>query len=655
MNTISESSHYYNYHDGRSNMNIWTGILGLSLAVFGVLGYNNHTKIPIVNESIEVATQTNEDSSSKKKSENDDKIKINVDNKLVENEDQSTLEDGLLVASRNELEEDSKKKDQLENKKGIKSFPLKTLIFVNEYFIEPLITCGRFIQLSLIFIPVLLSYPIVWLGSIQRDKSHERSGSLLWYKYLTFSMELAGASFIKLGQWAASRTDIFPREFCNQLSKLHSNGKPHSLHQTKKIIRKSFGGLEFNEIFEEFNEIPIGVGAIAQVYSAKLNSALVPQVDSETNNHPKHGHKKLSLSYSRKKKTKKPTSWVAIKVLHPHVEKTVNRDLKIMYYFAKIIDYIPTMEWLSLPDEVEQFGKMMRLQLDLRIEGKNLEVFRSNFDNREDIKFPMPYLDYTSRNVLVEEKIHAIPVSTFLKLCSKGNLKGQGFAKEISDKGLDSFLQMLLLDNFIHADLHPGNIFIRLYRQDRHILHNLLNDTEDDVTREEINRVTDDLLNIQDNNKLEKELKRLYDENYHAQICYIDTGLVTELNAVDRVNFIDLFRALSEFNGYRAGELMVERSKTPYTVIDEELFALKVDKLVTKIKNRTFALGNVSIGDLLDQVLGLVRKHHVRMEGDFITVIVAILLLEGIGRQLNPDLDLFYRYGIIFMLFFYIY
>ncbi|MEX5618469.1 hypothetical protein ABFV55_27725, partial [Pseudomonas syringae] len=84
---------------------------------------------------------------------------------------------------------------------------------------------------------------------------------------------------------------------------------------------------------------------------------------------------------------------------------------------------------------------------------------------------------------------------------------------------------------------------------------------------------------------------------------------------------IDLFKALSEFDGYKAGELMVERSRTPGTVLNKEIFALKVEKLVDRMKERTFSLGNISIGDLLDQVLSMVRSHHVRMEGDFITVI----------------------------------
>ncbi|KAM9895802.1 hypothetical protein OXX69_010883 [Metschnikowia pulcherrima] len=158
----------------------------------------------------------------------------------------------------------------------------------------------------------------------------------------------------------------------------------------------------------------------------------------------------------------------------------------------------------------------------------------------------------------------------------------------------------------------------------------------------ETNRITEELLALGDDSSAWcQRLESLYESGYHAEICFLDVGLITELNHEDRINFIDLFKALSEFDGYKAGELMAERSRTPETVINKEIFALKVEKLVDRMKERTFTLGNISIGDLLDQVLSMVRSHHVRMEGDFITVIVAILLLEGIGRQLDPQLDLF--------------
>lgn len=501
----------------------------------------------------------------------------------------------------------------------------------------------------------MLISPICWFGRRHRSESGNlvRTGATLWYRYLRWSAEVAGASFIKLGQWAASRTDIFPEEMCNELGSLHSNAKAHSLELTKKIISKSFGNLPFDEIFDEFKEKPLGVGAIAQVYLGKLSPKVLERAKKDEDKLVKQ----LKLQAEDKQEQffenivvtehLDSNEFVAIKVLHPNVELKINRDLKIMKFFANVINIIPTMEWLSLPDEVEQFSILMRLQLDLRIEALNLAKFRENFKSRLDIHFPKPYLNFTTRDVLVEEYIHAIPLS---KLLSLSENYGKNLSKEVSDKGLDAFLKMLILDNFVHADLHPGNMMVRFYKNElyRHKKEYKIVKASNET---ETNKITNELLKLGDNtNAWCEKLSELYEQGYHAEICFLDVGLVTELNKEDRINFIDLFRALSEFDGYRAGELMAERSRTPETVLNKEIFALKVEKLVDRMKQRTFTLGNISIGDLLDQVLGMVRNHHVRMEGDFVTVVVAILLLEGIGRQLDPNLDLFARfvYALLF-------
>uniref|UniRef100_A0A060T8L2 ARAD1D12386p n=1 Tax=Blastobotrys adeninivorans TaxID=409370 RepID=A0A060T8L2_BLAAD len=521
----------------------------------------------------------------------------------------------------------------------------RVFMLFERHLIEPIITFLRFIELSALFLPVVVSMPMMMFGSRDPSKGNERAGAILWYRFLTFTMELAGPSFIKLGQWAASRTDIFSEVCCDYLSRMHSNAKAHSFRQTKRIVMRAFNGLEFDEIFEEFEEKPLGVGAMAQVYRAKLKPGIAkPDVErrpsasssslSKESSKIAHITRTVQETLSRDTVIKSPPSnWVVIKVLHPHVRSVVERDLKIMNFFASMINMIPTMEWLSLPGEVAIFGHMMRLQLDLRIEAENLLMFRHNFEKSHDITFPRPYPEYTSREVLVEEYIKGIPMERMLKHVNAQDESGK-FAKATSDKGLDAFLKMLLLDNFIHSDLHPGNIYVRMYRE--------LHESWRELTVEESDTFTQELNSLESDSKAWlAKLDEYYQKGYRPQVCFIDAGLVTELNAVNRRNFLDLFKAISAFDGYRVGELMIERSRTPETAIDPELFAFKVERLVLNIKQRTFTLGSVKLGDLLWRVLSMVRQHHVRMEGDFITVVLSILLLEGIGRQLDPELDLF--------------
>lgn len=315
-----------------------------------------------------------------------------------------------------------------------------------------------------------------------------------------------------------------------------------------------------------------------------------------------------------------------------------------MEFFASMINLIPTMHWLSLPDEVAQFGEMMKLQLDLRIEASNLVKFRENFKDRTTAWFPYPYLDYSTREVLVEEFAQGIPLTTFLRV------GGGVYQNEVANQGLDAFLHMLLIDNFVHADLHPGNIMVRFYRPSELDLslrkHARASEAptraETDVTENVLRRLRP---HAHDPRAWQAVLAQINAEGYRPQILFIDTGLVTQLNERNRRNFLDLFRAVAEFDGYKAGQLMVERSRQPDEVVDPEVFALKMQHLILDVKSRTFALGNVRIGDVLSSVLSMVRFHHVRVEGDFVNVVISILLLEGIGRSLDPNLDLFKRYS----------
>ncbi|KAL9045936.1 MAG: hypothetical protein Q9214_001107 [Letrouitia sp. 1 TL-2023] len=444
-----------------------------------------------------------------------------------------------------------------------------------------------------------------------------------------------------LGQWAASRTDIFPQAMCDLMSSLHSNAPAHSLADTKKTIVKAFGGRPFDDIFEEFQEKPLGVGAIAQVYKAKLKPDLAALGDDDIDPDPPNLRKRVRKNVDVLVKStpqRVPSSFVAIKVLHPKVERIVRRDLRIMAFFAATINAIPTMEWLSLPDEVVQFGEMMRLQLDLRIESANLTMFRKKFKNRTTAWFPYPYTSYTTRQVLVEEFAQGIPLAAFL------DDGGGVFDQEIANEGLDAFLRMLLIDNFVHADLHPGNIMVRFYKPEQLSLalgrHKESDSPEDstDVTEEVLQRLRP---HRHHPDGWKKQLASIDREGYRPQLIFIDTGLVTALNKTNRTNFLDLFKAIAEFDGYRAGQLMVERCRQPEAVLDPDIFALKMQHLVLSVKSRTFALGNVKIGDVLNDVLGMVRHHHVRLEGDFVNVVISILLLEGIGRNLDPNLDLF--------------
>jgi aarF domain-containing kinase len=142
-----------------------------------------------------------------------------------------------------------------------------------------------------------------------------------------------------------------------------------------------------------------------------------------------------------------PTAAVAIKVLHPRVENLIARDLSIMHFIARLLSIFPGMEWISLPEEVQVFGRMMNEQLDLRNEAVNLDHFERNFASRRvPVTFPRPLKIWSTRDVLVEEFQTALPLEAFLK-------NGGGpFDDQIAEIGLDAFLveRISLLDWPLH-------------------------------------------------------------------------------------------------------------------------------------------------------------------------------------------------------------
>ncbi|GAA5955112.1 hypothetical protein JCM3765_003198 [Sporobolomyces pararoseus] len=532
---------------------------------------------------------------------------------------------------------------------------------IKEYLLEPISTSLRFVHLAFLFLPVLITAPILALefvddttvvkGKRREKRTRERTTTRWWYRLLVHQMEWAGPTFIKLAQWAGSRTDLFPAELCLLFSKLHSQGVPHSFRHTKKVLQKAFG-LPFDEIFSEFRQEPLGTGAIAQVYKAVLNPDLLPEdylalkhVDEPVVNPVRKIRKKVAPMTDDVAPPRVPSAEVAIKVLHPGVEKMIRRDLKIMMFFAKVLNALPGMEWLSFPEEVEVFGEMMMSQVDLRIEANNLVEFEQKFMHRPTVSFPRAMKKYTSPKALIEEFEDAVPLELFLKH------GGGAFDHRIANLGLDAFLNMLLIDNFVHSDLHPGNIMIKFFKPTtRSILSSLVAtvfdrpepDAADDPSNVNGVDIVHKLRSLKhDRAAWLQELDKLNQEGYQPEIVFIDTGLVTRLNDVNRRNFLDLFTAVASFDGYRAGKLMVERCRAPELVRDEEGFALRMQHLVLSVKSQTFSLAKIRIADVLSQVLNNVREHHVKMEADFVNTVISILLLEGIGRQLDPEMDLF--------------
>lgn len=197
---------------------------------------------------------------------------------------------------------------------------------------------------------------------------------------------------------------------------------------------------------------------------------------------------------------------------------------------------------------------------------------------------------------------------------------------------------MLILDNFVHTDLHPGNIMVKFTKPLR-LLENIRNrffheqltgsgnissSIFDPLANSDSDKIVSTLLQLRNKPaQWHAELERLHRAGYIPEIIFLDAGLVTVLSATNQRNLLDLFHSLVEFDGFHVGQLMIERSRSPELALDPDIFALKIEHVILDVKRKTFSLGQITSSDLLSRVLKNVRKHHVKLEGDFTNVIVS--------------------------------
>ncbi|KAJ4760896.1 Protein kinase superfamily protein [Rhynchospora pubera] len=385
-----------------------------------------------------------------------------------------------------------------------------------------------------------------------------------WLRLVHRSLEKAGPAFIKWGQWAATRPDLFPNDLCLELTKLHSTAPSHSFSYTKREVEKAFGR-KIHEIFDKFEETPVASGSIAQVHRACLKGKSVD---------------------------------VAVKVRHPGVGESIRRDFVLINSVARISSLIPGLSWLRLDESVRQFAVFMMSQVDLSREATHLSRFLYNFRKWRNVSFPQPLYPYVHPSVLVETFEKGESVSHFIdNIVSCGN---DVTRKDLAHLGTYAFLKMLLVDNFIHADMHPGNILVRLPQQS------------------------------------EKRIKRkLFRKKPH--LVFLDVGMTAELSKQDRANLREFFKAVALRDGRTAAQCTLRLSANQ-SCPNPEGFIEELE--------RTFAYWGTPEGDqyhpadCMHQLLETVRRHRVNVDGNVCTVLVTTLVLEGWQRKLDPDFDI---------------
>jgi ubiquinone biosynthesis protein len=237
-------------------------------------------------------------------------------------------------------------------------------------------------------------------------------------KRLTRAILNLGGLFIKVGQLISILTNFLPPEFREELEQLQDSVPARPLLEVTARIRKELGGSP-EELFADFDPVPIAAASLAQVHVARLHD----------------GRK------------------VAVKVQHADIEEISTIDLVILARVFSLIQMIVRIRGMEqYPADI---AEMIRNELDFRQEARNIEIFRVNFAGQHDLRFPSVVPERSSQRVLTTEFVEGVKVTDFEGLEVMG-VDRPALAKRI----LTAVCQMVFVDGVFHADPHPGNIIV---------------------------------------------------------------------------------------------------------------------------------------------------------------------------------------------------
>ena len=270
-------------------------------------------------------------------------------------------------------------------------------------------------------LPILLKifFNVFSIGSSKKKFNDQKKPG----EKLCLALEGMGTTFIKLGQFLATRPDIIGEDLANNLEKLQDKVPAFETYLAKKIIKDEVGETQFNKIIE-ISE-PIAAASIAQVHIAKIKN------ENQNKN-------------------------VAIKILRPEIEKLFNEELDALMLFAYIVENtISKAKRLKLVEVVYLLREITNIEMDLRFEAAAANELYEN--TKLDVGFNVPkiYWNYTTKKILTLDKVEGESIREHKKLEQQGiNLK------KLAEDLIQHFLKQAVRDGFFHGDMHQGNLFV---------------------------------------------------------------------------------------------------------------------------------------------------------------------------------------------------
>jgi ubiquinone biosynthesis protein len=367
---------------------------------------------------------------------------------------------------------------------------------------------------------------------------------------LRLALEELGPIFVKFGQALSTRRDLLPADIADELARLQDRVPPFPGSVARASLERSYGQ-PLGALFAEFSSEPLAAASIAQVHVAR-------RLDGRE---------------------------VVIKVLRPGMKARIGRDLEVMHSLATLADrWWPEARRLRPIELVREYHNTVLDELDLMREAANASQLKRNFAGSALLYVPEVHWDLCRADVMVMERIHGVPIGDVATLRERGT-----DLKRLAENGVEIFFTQVFRHNFFHADMHPGNIFVRL------------------------------------------------EDPSQPRYAAVDFGIVGTLALRDQRYLAENFLAVFDRDYRRIAELHVQSGWVPPgTRVDEMESAIRT--ICEPIFDRP--LREISFGTVLLRLFAALRRFDGQIQPQLLLLQKTLLNVEGLGRQLYPELDI---------------
>ena len=370
------------------------------------------------------------------------------------------------------------------------------------------------------------------------------------YERVRMALEEMGPAYVKFGQMLSNRNDILPEEMISELQKLQDKVEIQEVDIRKKLAEEL--NIIPEEYFQSIDEEPMASASIGQVFRAVL----------------KNGEK------------------VVLKVRRDNIDTIVETDLIIMKDMAKFLEkYDVNAKNINLLYIVETFENMLKKELSLTNERKNMERFENNLKGNEHLHVPVVYKELSNNRILCMEFIEGI------KITDKEKIEKTGFnPKEIASLGLELYIKQVMKYGFFHADPHPGNIFL----------------------------------------------------GKDGKLIFIDFGAMGTLYPYE----IELLEELTLNFLQKDVKKMIATIKElalDYNISDEKRLERGFYDILSMVDGTS--LEEINLVEIMERVKTLLSQNQVLLSEDMYLLVKGIGQIEGIGRHLNPQLNIMQEIG----------